>query len=228
MNATVVVTIPLSTLTGDTTPTPTTTTTTTATMAGRAHQPDQPAPPAAARDGQSAPPPPPAGCAYCRDAHGAHPHGGGGGGGGGANDAHDANGGGGYRPTGQAPGQLLGTDIRLSPAQARRMACRAGVIPAVLDGAGRVLDLGRKSRLATPAQILALRIQQHGRCAISGCDRPAHTCEAHHWRQPWAAGGRTDLAGLILLCPRHHTLADTPGMHTAPQPDGRFRLHRRE
>jgi hypothetical protein len=217
MNATVVVTIPLSTLTGDTTTT--TTTTTTTSRAGHHHQPAPPAPPAAARDGQTEPPPRPAGCAYCRDAHDAHR----GGGGDGANG-----GGGGYRPTGQAPGQLLGTDIRLSPAQARRMACRAGVIPAVLDGAGRVLDLGRKSRLATPAQILALRIQQHGRCAISGCDRPAHTCEAHHWRQPWAAGGRTDLAGLILLCPRHHTLADTPGMHTAPQPDGRFRLHRPE
>jgi hypothetical protein len=134
----------------------------------------------------------------------------------------------GYQPTSHAPGHLLGSDVRLSPAEARRMACRAGVIPAVLDGAGRVLDLGRKSRLATPAQILALRIQQSGRCAITGCDRPAHTCEAHHWRRPWATGGRTDLADLILLCPRHHTLADTPGMHAERRPDGRFRLHRRE
>jgi hypothetical protein len=133
-----------------------------------------------------------------------------------------------YTPSGEAPGHLLGTSVRLSPAQARRMACRAGIIPAVLDGAGRVLDLGRRSRLASTAQILALRIHQAGRCAVEHCDRPAHVCEAHHWRQPWAHGGRTDLADLTLICGRHHALAHTSGMQLHRRPDGRFQIIRRE
>jgi uncharacterized protein DUF222 len=133
-----------------------------------------------------------------------------------------------YTPSGQAPGHLLGTNVRLSPAQSRRLACRAGVIPAVLDGAARVLDLGRRSRLASPAQILALRIHQAGQCAIAHCDRPAHACEAHHWRQPWATGGRTDLADLILICTRHHTLAHTTGYQIRRRPDGQLHLERRE
>lgn len=32
----------------------------------------------------------------------------------------------------------------VSPTEARRMACEVGVIPAVLGGAGQVLDLGRE------------------------------------------------------------------------------------
>ena len=128
---------------------------------------------------------------------------------------------------GLAHAAILGTPTLLSPGQARRLACAAGVIPAVLDGQGRVLDLGRRRRLATKAQILALRVQQHGACAIHGCDRPARWCEAHHWRQPWATGGKTNLADLALICPRHHTLAHRPGMTMTPAHDGKFQLHHR-
>ena len=41
---------------------------------------------------------------------------------------------------------VAGTQVDVSGAVARRMAFSAGVIPAVLDGQGRVLDLGRRSR----------------------------------------------------------------------------------
>jgi hypothetical protein len=128
---------------------------------------------------------------------------------------------------GLAAAAILGTTTLVSPSEARRMACAAGIIPAVLDGAGRVLDLGRRRRFATKAQILAKRIEQHGRCAVEHCDRPAHACDAHHWRKPWANGGRTDLTDIILICKRHHTAAHQPGMTLTPGHRGRFQLHRR-
>ncbi len=128
---------------------------------------------------------------------------------------------------GLAAAAIAGTPTLLSPSEARRLACAAGIIPAVLDSAGRVLDLGRRRRLASKAQILALRVQQHGVCAITGCDRPAHWCEAHHWRRPWATGGKTDLADLALICNRHHTLAHRDGMTMTPGHDGKYQLHRR-
>ncbi len=128
---------------------------------------------------------------------------------------------------GLAHAAIVGTPTLLTPGEARRLACAAGVIPAVLDGQGRVLDLGRRRRLASKAQILALRVQQHGVCAITGCDRPARWCEAHHWRRSWATGGTTNLADLALICPRHHTLAHRHGMTMTPAHNGKFQLHRR-
>jgi hypothetical protein len=128
---------------------------------------------------------------------------------------------------GLAAAAILGTDTLVSPGEARRMACAAGVIPAVLDSAGRVLDLGRRRRFASKAQILAKRVEQHGVCAVQHCDRPAHSCDAHHWRRPWASGGTTDLADIALVCPRHHTAAHQPGMALTPTAGGRFQLHRR-
>src|SRR6478752_3533287 len=46
---------------------------------------------------------------------------------------------------------LLDTGERISPALARRLACEAGMIPAVLGGRSEVLDLGRAKRLFTKA-----------------------------------------------------------------------------
>ena len=102
--------------------------------------------------------------------------------------------------------ELLGTGHRLSPGQARRLACAAGVIPAVLDGRSQVLDWGRRRRLHTKTQRLALAVQQDGYCNITHCDRPATWADAHH-RTPWSTGGPTSVNAGELLCPRHHTLA---------------------
>ena len=121
---------------------------------------------------------------------------------------------------------VSGTDVDVSGAEARRFACAAGVIPAVLDGKSRVLDLGRRKRLASPAQRLAKIIEQQGLCAIEHCDRPASWADAHHWKKRWADGGRTDLDDLVLICPRHHTLAHLPGRTVRPAEGGKFRIHR--
>lgn len=90
----------------------------------------------------------------------------------------------------------------VSPAEARRMACAAGVIPVVLGGAGQVLDLGRERRLFTGPLRRAVVVRDRG-CSFPGCDRPARWCVAHHIRH-WIDGGETCLDNAALLCGYHH------------------------
>jgi HNH endonuclease len=92
----------------------------------------------------------------------------------------------------------------LSPAAARRIACDAGIIPAVLGTASQTLDVGRQSRLATGPLRRALVLRDRG-CAFPGCDRPPRWTDAHHI-QHWSDGGPTDLSNLLLLCGHHHRL----------------------
>jgi hypothetical protein len=91
---------------------------------------------------------------------------------------------------------------QLSPAAVRRLACGAGIIPAVLGSTGQVLDLGRSARTATPAQRRALALRDGG-CAFPGCERPPGWTDAHHI-QHWNHLGPTDLENLVLLCGYHH------------------------
>jgi len=109
----------------------------------------------------------------------------------------------------QLVGELRGlgrtlTDEQLTPATIRRLACEADLVPAVLATDGQLLDLGRTTRLATPAQRQALWLRDGG-CTYPGCSIPATWCDAHHVRH-WSRGGPTDLSNLALLCGRHHTV----------------------
>jgi hypothetical protein len=67
----------------------------------------------------------------------------------------------------------------ISPAVARRIACDAQIIPAVLGSRGEPLDVGRSRRLFTGPLRRALVLRDGG-CAFPGCDRPPRWCEAHH------------------------------------------------
>ena len=96
----------------------------------------------------------------------------------------------------------LDTGVAISPGEARRWACSAGVLPAVMDGPSKLLDLGRRRRFHSPAQRIALTVTQR-HCQQGACDVPAAFCHVHH-RVPWEQGGRTDLADADLLCPFHH------------------------
>ena len=84
-----------------------------------------------------------------------------------------------------------------------RLSCNAGLQRVLLAPAGGVLDLGRRVRLATPSQRRAL-VARDGGCVIPGCTAPPEGCDVHHL-VPWSRGGPTDLANLVLVCPRHHT-----------------------
>ena len=118
------------------------------------------------------------------------------------------------------------TDINgLTAAQARRLACTARIIPAVLDSHSEVLDLGHTKRLFTPAQRRALAIRDHT-CRAEHCTIPATWTEAHH-QDPWHTGGPTNLNNAVLLCSHHHHRAHDPHHTAEPLPNGDIRFHRR-
>ena len=113
----------------------------------------------------------------------------------------------------------------LSPGEIRRLACTAGIIPVVLGSDSEILDVGRTSRLFTPAQQRAMRLRdQH--CRADGCTIPAAWTEAHHLK-PWASGGDTDLKDGVLFCSWHHHRAHDTAYDMTRLPTGDYRFNRR-
>ncbi len=114
--------------------------------------------------------------------------------------------------SGLVPGDELTGDL-VTAAQARRLACTARILPAVLGGDSIPLDLGRARRLFSPGQRKALLIRDKT-CRAEGCDVPGTWCDAHHL-DPWSIGVRTDLDNGVLLCNHHHHRThDTAGNRT--------------
>ncbi|GAA1871089.1 hypothetical protein GCM10009715_17480 [Paeniglutamicibacter psychrophenolicus] len=90
----------------------------------------------------------------------------------------------------------------VSAGYARRLACSANVIPAVLGTESQPLDLGRTQRFFNRAQRRAMMLRDRG-CINPGCSMAGHRCEANHIK-PWYLGGETNLANGALLCPACH------------------------
>ena len=107
--------------------------------------------------------------------------------------------------------------LPLTPAAVRRLACDGGIIPVVMGGDGVPLDVGRKRRLATKEQRLALRAM-YATCSHPQCSRPFSWCRIHHivW---WELFGATDLDNLIPLCDQHHHLVHEGGWTLTMTPD---------
>ena len=118
----------------------------------------------------------------------------------------------------------LNTGTTISATQALRLACQAGIIPAVLDGDGAPLHLGHERRLHNKHQRIAIELRDGPTCALHGCDIPAAWCHAHHV-VPWSEGGQTTLDDGILICPHHHNLAHHPRWQLTRQ-DGVWRLRK--
>ncbi len=99
-----------------------------------------------------------------------------------------------------------GIHAPVSIGTARRMAADAGIIPCVLGGDSEILDWGRRKRLFTPAQRLALT-ERDGGCI--GCGAPPGHTKAHHLKW-WARdNGPTDLSNGVLVCTScHHRIHD--------------------
>ena len=119
----------------------------------------------------------------------------------------------------------LDTGTPISAGQARRLACEAAIIPAVLGATSEVLDLGRTRRFHTKAQRLAIA-HRDGGCTAEGCDLPPAACHVHH-DQPWSRGGPTDTATGRLLCHRHHRVIHDDRYETTRHPNGKVSFHRR-
>ena len=90
----------------------------------------------------------------------------------------------------------------VSPTLVRTLACDAAIGRIVMRGDSEVLDVGRRTRLITPALRRSLAARDRT-CVEPGCDIPAHWCDAHHII-PWQAHGPTSLDNLELRCRRHH------------------------
>jgi hypothetical protein len=118
----------------------------------------------------------------------------------------------------------LDTGHDISASEARRLACGAGIVPAVLGGQSQLLDLGRTQRFFTEAQRVALSMT-YDSCAADDCDRPYAWTEHHH-QDPWASGGQTDLDQAVPLCGFHHRRLHHPGFHhqVTREPGGRKRV----
>ncbi|MEI2785057.1 MAG: DUF222 domain-containing protein [Candidatus Nanopelagicales bacterium] len=100
-------------------------------------------------------------------------------------------------------GARLEDGTLLGPDSFGLLACSAVV--SVILGVRRAgtfvpLALGRTQRRASHAQWAALTARDRG-CVR--CGRAARGCHAHHI-VAWAAGGRTDVDAMCLLCPRCH------------------------
>lgn len=97
----------------------------------------------------------------------------------------------------------------IATATAERLACDARAQVLLRDTRHNRLYLGRRRRLASPAQIAALTVRDAGRCRFAGCTQDRHL-HAHHVVH-WLRAGRTDLDNLVLLCGFHHTLVHERG-----------------
>ncbi len=114
------------------------------------------------------------------------------------------------------PGGRLGSGVSIHPVTARRLACDATLIPAVLGSAGEPLDIGRATRVV-PAGMRRALVLRDGGCRFPGCDRPPQWTDAHHI-QPWAHGGSTGLPNLLLLCRHHHVSVHEGGWRIEHEP----------
>jgi hypothetical protein len=124
-----------------------------------------------------------------------------------------------------AAGVITSDHGDISANEARRLACTAHLIPAVLGSKGEVLDMGHAARLFTPAQRKALRLRDQG-CRAEGCTTPVGWCEAHHW-DPWSHNGPTNLGNGVLLCNWHHHRAHDNAYAAERLANGDVRFRRR-
>ena len=92
----------------------------------------------------------------------------------------------------------------VNAATIRKIACDADIIPVLLGSEGRILDIGRTTRIFPPHIRKAITARDQG-CAFPGCTIPAPWCEAHHITY-WSHGGSTSTSNGTLLCSSHHHL----------------------
>nr|WP_191910140.1 HNH endonuclease signature motif containing protein [Microbispora cellulosiformans] len=100
------------------------------------------------------------------------------------------------------PGLILATGQLLPVSSVHRLARSSTLVRIVMDAAGQVLDMGRKVRLATPAQRRAV-FARYATCWVDGCPLPATLCQIDH-ADDWCSGGLTDLKLLGPACQFHN------------------------
>ena len=90
------------------------------------------------------------------------------------------------------------------------------------DAAGRVVEVGSRTRTISPALRRALQHRDQG-CRFPGCG--VRVAQGHHIHHR-ARGGPTKLSNLTLLCRRHHRAVHEEGYQVERMPDERLRFRR--
>jgi hypothetical protein len=120
----------------------------------------------------------------------------------------------------QAGQSVLGGGAHVSAETSQRLACDAGRVVMRHDAAGRIVEIGARTRTIPPALRRALQHRDQG-CRFPGCG--VRFGQGHHIRH-WAQGGPTTLSNLALLCRRHHRAVHEEGFRLERQPDGELQF----
>jgi hypothetical protein len=120
------------------------------------------------------------------------------------------------------PGQAGVVDGGWDGGLAARLHRAVTLLPAPLGAPTQLLDLGRATRLISPALRRALTVRDGG-CVAAGCDRPAPWTDAHHLVH-WLEGGATSLDNLVLLCRTHHRAVHEGGWRLVRHPTSGQRI----
>jgi 5-methylcytosine-specific restriction endonuclease McrA len=123
----------------------------------------------------------------------------------------------------EQPGQSVLEDGGRVPAEtSQRLACDASRVVLRHDAAGRITEIGARTRTIPPVLRRALQARDRG-CRFPSCG--SRFTQGHHLRH-WAAGGPTTLSNLAMLCRRHHRAVHEEGYRVARAPDGALCFHR--
>jgi 5-methylcytosine-specific restriction endonuclease McrA len=123
----------------------------------------------------------------------------------------------------EQPGQsALEEGVHVSAETSRRLACDVSRVLMRHDPAGRLVEVGARTRTIPPALRRALHHRDRS-CRFPGCR--VGIGQGHHVRH-WASGGPTTLANLVLLCRRHHRAVHEEGYQVTSELDGTLRFRR--
>src|SRR6266513_5873899 len=122
----------------------------------------------------------------------------------------------------QAGQSVLEDGLRVPAGTSQRLACDASRVVMRHDPAGRLLEVGARTRTIPPALRRALHHRDRG-CRFPGCG--LRFGQGHHIRH-WAHGGPTTLSNLALLCRRHHRAVHEEGYQVDRDPGGELGFRR--
>jgi len=105
-----------------------------------------------------------------------------------------------------------------------QLCCDARFTRFIMAGPSQILDMGRATRLATPAQRKAVIVRDR-HCRFPSCGRKPQWCDIHHIAGWVESLGETNIKNLILLCRRHHTLIHNTQWTITTTPNGDFKFN---
>jgi hypothetical protein len=125
------------------------------------------------------------------------------------------------------PSQLLttlaGGAMHLDANAARRLADAGAEIRLIVTDRGRIVGIGRHSRVP-PGWLRDATLSLHDTCTAPGCERAALSSQVDH-AVPWDEGGHTDIGNCGPLCGHDNHTKETAGWKATGQPDGTRHWH---